>query len=128
MNMLSKRVNFEDLFDNFLVSGAENLKCDLYEKGNNYIVEADAPGFKKENIKIETDEGYLIITIAKEDEKEEEDKNYLRHERYSNFYKRQFYLGNMDEDNIKAEFKDGTLKITVPKTEEIQTKKQIEIK
>lgn len=128
MNLIPRRLYLDDLFDDFLISGTNNLKCDIYERDNTYFVEADIPGFKKEDIKIEAEDGYLTINISKEDSKDEEDKNYIRRERYASSYKRQFYLGNIDEDNIKAEFKEGTLKITVPKRENIPNIKKIEIK
>ncbi len=128
MNLIPRRLYLDDLFDDFLISGTNNLKCDIYERDNTYFVEADIPGFKKEDIKIEAEDGYLTINISKEDSKDEEDKNYIRRERYASSYKRQFYLGNIDEDNIKAEFKEGTLKITVPKKESLPNIKKIEIK
>lgn len=127
MSIIPKRLYLDDLFDDFLVSGTNNLKCDIYEKDNTYFLEADIPGFKKEDIKIEAEDGYLTISVSKSDEQEEEGKSYLRRERYSSSYKRQFYLGSIDEDNIKAEFKEGTLKITVPKKEELPNIKKIEI-
>lgn len=127
MNLIPKRVYLDDLFDDFLVSGTNNLKCDIYEKDNTYFVEADIPGFKKEDISIEAEDGYLTINVSKEDEQEEENKNYIRRERYSRSYRRQFYLGSIDENNIKAEFKEGTLKIIVPKKEELPNTKKIEI-
>jgi HSP20 family protein len=128
MNLIPRRIYLEDLFDDLLTSGTDNLKCDIYEEDGNYIIEADIPGFKKENIKIDAEDGYITINASKEEEKADDGKNYLRRERYSRSYKRQFYLGNIDEDNIKAEFKEGTLKITVPGNVELPNKKRIEIK
>lgn len=128
MNLIPRRLYLDDIFDDFLISGTNNLKCDIYEKDNTYFVEADIPGFKKEDIKIEAEDGYLTISISKEDSEDEENKNYIRRERYASSYKRQFYLGNIDEDNIKAEFKEGTLKILVPKKENLPNIKEIEIK
>lgn len=128
MNLIPKRYYLDEIFDDFLVSGTGNLKCDIYEKENNYFLEADIPGFKKDEINIEAEDGYLTITASKNNEKEEEDKNYLRRERHFASYKRQFYLGNIDEENIEAEFSEGTLKITIPKKEEQSNIKKIEIK
>ncbi|MDD2202948.1 MAG: Hsp20/alpha crystallin family protein [Bacilli bacterium] len=127
MNLIPRRLYWDNLFDDFLISGTNNLKCDIYEKDNTFFLEADIPGFKKEDINVEAEDGYLLISASKEEEKKEEDKNYLRRERYSSSYERQFYLGNIDEDNVKAEFKDGTLKIIVPKKEELPNSKKIEI-
>jgi HSP20 family protein len=127
MNLIPRRLYLDDIFDDFLTSGTNNLKCDIYEKENNYFLEADFPGFKKEDIIVEAEDGYLTINASKQEEEKEEDKNYLRRERVFNSYKRQFYLGNIDEDNIRAEFKDGTLKVIVPKKEELPNSKKIEI-
>jgi len=127
MNLIPRRLYWDNLFDDFLILGTNNLKCDIYEKDNTFFLEADIPGFKKEDINVEAEDGYLLISASKEEEKKEEDKNYLRRERYSSSYERQFYLGNIDEDNVKAEFKDGTLKIIVPKKEELPNSKKIEI-
>lgn len=127
MNLIPKRFYLDDLFDEFLVSGTNNLKCDIYEKDNTYVLEADIPGFKKEDINIETEDGYLTINVAKNVESKDEGKNYLRRERYASSYKRQFYLGSIDEENIKAEFNEGTLKVTVPKKDELPNTKKIEI-
>jgi len=78
-------------------------------------VEMDIPGYKKNEINIECHKGTLVIKAKKDFKKEEhEGKKYLRHERRFNAMERSFYLGDIDEENIKAEFVDGTLKITVP--------------
>lgn len=127
MNLIPRKFFLEDLFDDFPISGANNLKCDIYEKEGNYILEADVPGFKKKDINIEYEDGYLTLAAEKSEEKEDENKNYLRKERYSTSFRRQFYLGNIKEDQIKASFDDGILKIIAPKQEEVSNKKQISI-
>lgn len=130
IKMFLPKAYFNDLFDGFLnTEESTSMKCDIYEKDGNYHVEMDVPGFDKKDINVECDKGYLTITASKEQKEEEEDKEkkYLRRERDYGKYQRQFYLGNIDEESIKAEFKDGTLKITVPKKEET-SKKVIEVK
>ena len=106
------------------------MKCDIYEKDGKNFIEMDVPGFKKEDIKLELEDGYLTISAVKKDEvKENDDKNYIRRER-SSYAKceRRFYVGNIDDSNIKAEFKNGILLVSVPKEEEpTDTKKYIEI-
>ena len=69
----------------------------------------------------------MTITASKDDEKVDEGKNYIRKERNYGKYQRQFYLGNVNENEIKADFKNGTLTIIAPKNKEIDTKKTIEI-
>jgi HSP20 family protein len=127
MNLIPRKLYLDDVFDNFLISGTNNLKCDIYEKENNYFLEMDIPGFKKEDIKIDLEDGYITISVSKEEENTDESRNYLHKERYLSSYKRQFYLGSIDEDNTKAEFKDGILKIIVPKKVEISNTKKVEI-
>ena len=132
MNIIPKKYYLDDFFDDFLAnSNSEKnaMKCDIYEKGGDYHIEMDVPGFKKEDIKIECDKGYLTITAEKHSEDKEEDKSkkYIRRERSYGKYQREFYLGDVEADKVHAEFKDGMLNITVPKKTEVETKKLISI-
>ena len=107
----------------------ERMECDIYEKDGNYVVEASAFGFNKEDIKVEAEDGNIIITAEKkDDEKEEDDKKYLRRERhFRSKVQRAFYLGDIDEDNIKASFENGVLKVEVPKKNIESNRKYIDI-
>lgn len=128
MNLIPKQFYLDDIFDNFLLGkDSNNLKCDIYEKDNHYYIEMDAPGMKKEDIVIGCDSGYLTISISQTSEKEDKTKKYIRKERVSKEYHREFYIGDIDFDKIKAEFKDGFLKIVIPKEEIEKPKKQITI-
>lgn len=124
--MLPSRLLFEDLFNDLKVD--EKIKCDIYEKDGNYMVEASIPGFKKDDIKIEVDKGNLTIIAEKEESEKDESKKYIRRERnlYGK-YQRSFYLGDIDEENVQANFSDGILEITIPKKQIETTKKFIEI-
>ncbi|MDD2377972.1 MAG: Hsp20/alpha crystallin family protein [Bacilli bacterium] len=129
MSLISRNFYLDDLFDDFITSTKGNdMKCDIYEKEGDYHIEMDIPGFDKNDISIECNNGYLTITAEKQAESNDETKNYIRRERKYGKYQRSFYLGDMESDNINAEFKDGLLKISIPKKEEIETKKVIEIK
>lgn len=129
MNLIPRKYYLDDFFDNFLTVPEEsNMKCDIYEKDGKYHIEMDIPGFDKKDIQVECNKGYLTITAEKEKEEKDEQKKYIRRERVYGKYKREFYLGDVQMDNIDAEFKDGILKITVPRKEEINTKTSIEIK
>lgn len=131
MDLIPRRFYLDDIFDDFISSKREqNMKCDIYEKNGSYHIEMDIPGFSKEDIKLEAKDGYLTISAEKNNETNEEDndKNYIRRERVYGKYERSFYLGDLDQDKIDAEFKNGILKITVPKKEVIDDKKIIEIK
>lgn len=128
MNLIPKDFFLDDVFSDFLTSKeSNNLKCDIYEQDGKYYIEMDAHGFKKDDLNIEFDKGYLNISIAKNEEKKDEGRNYIRKERYSKEYKRSFYIGDIDAENLKAEFNDGLLKISIPKKEEVENKKIINI-
>lgn len=130
MNLVPRKYYLNDFFDNFSsIPEESNLKCDIYEEDNNYHIEMDVVGFDKKDITIESDKGYLTITAEKNigDNNEDNKKNYIRRERSYGKYKREFYLGNIDSDNISANFINGVLSIIIPKKEELITKKQIEI-
>ncbi len=130
MNLIPRKFYLDDFFDDFFPEKTisnMNMKCDIYEKDNKYHIVMDIPGFDKEDINIESDNDYLTISASKESAKEEEDKNYIRRERSYGSYQRKFYVGDADVENIKAEFKNGTLKLVIPKKEIIDSKKKIEI-
>ena len=130
MDLIPRRFYLDDIFDDFMPSRRnDNMKCDIYEKDGNYHIEMDIPGFKKEDISIEVDDGYLTIEAEKniENNEENEDRNYIRRERSYNSYKRSFYLGDLDQDSIEAKFNDGMLNMTVPKKELTSNKKKIDI-
>ena len=131
MDLMPRKFYLDDIFDDFISSRKEqNMKCDIYEKGGDYHIEMDIPGFNKDEISVETKDGYLTIKAEKKNEvnEEDKDKNYIRRERTYGKYERSFYLGDLDEDKIDASFENGMLKLVVPKKEEVETKKVIEIK
>lgn len=128
MNLIPRSFYLDDIFDDFVPTKRSDMKCDIYEKGGDYHIEMDIPGFNKEDIKIESKDGYLTISAEKTTEENDEEKNYIRRERTYGKFERSFYLGNFDDTLVEAEFKDGMLKITIPKKEQNDDKKYIEIK
>lgn len=130
MNLIPRKfVLGDDFFDDFFVPAEKDqMKCDVYEKDGDYHIEMDIPGYDKEDIQLECDNGYLTISAEKNEEENEEKKNYIRRERRYGKFSRSFYVGDVDTESIEAEFKKGTLNVVVPKVEEKTTKKQIEIK
>lgn len=121
--MLPSRYFFDNFFNNF-----ENSKmmCDIYEIDGNYIFEIDMPGYNKDDINIDFDNGTLYIKAKKQNINNDEIK-YIKRERNSyESLERSFYIGDINEDEIKAELNNSILKITVPKTEK-NNKKSIEI-
>ena len=106
---------------------AKNLmKTDVRETKSSYEVDVDLPGFKKDEIKLELENGYLTISAAKgldKDEKDKETGKYIRRERYAGNLSRSFYIGDVKQEDVKAAFKNGILSITVPK-EDKETKEE----
>lgn len=99
---------------------AHVMKTDVHENEDGYEVDIDLPGFKKEEITLNLENGYLVVGAAKGLDKDEKDKKgkLIRQERYAGSMRRSFYVGeHIKEEDIKAKFEDGVLKLTVPKRE-----------
>ena len=97
---------------------ARNLmKTDIKETDTQYILDIDLPGFKKDELNIELNNGYLTVSAAKGLDKDEQDKDgrYIRRERYSGQVARSFYVGDLKPEDIGAKYEDGILKLAVPK-------------
>ena len=125
--MLPSKFYLDSIFDDFMDT-KEPMKCDIYEKDGIDHIEADMPGMKKEDIKVELNDGYLTIGATKEENNEEKDKNFIKKERFYGKLERKFYIGDVNEDEVNAEFTDGVLKIQVPKEDKERNKKMIDIK
>lgn len=130
MSLLPKKFYFDNFLDDFdfMETNKKSMSCDIYEKDNKYHIVMDIPGFDKKDVSVKYTNNYLTIEASKEQENNDEGKNYIRRERFYGNFKRQFYIEDIDEDQIDAEFKNGTLKIVIPKIEAKPTSKQIEIK
>ena len=137
--MLMPSIFGEDMFDDFMRDfpffdenagnkiekklygrHAKNMmKTDIKEQEDGYELEMDLPGFTKDEITAELKDGYLTISASKgldKDEQEKETGKYIRRERYAGACQRSFYVGeDITEQDIKAEFKHGILKLFVPK-------------
>ena len=108
------------------------MKTDIREHDTGYELDIDLPGFKKDEINVELENGYLTISAAKGLDKDEQDKKgkYIRKERYAGAMQRSFYVGDaVTEEDIKAKFEDGILKLSIPKKDAkaVETKKSIAI-
>ena len=111
---------------------AQVMKTDVHEHDDKYELDIDLPGFKKDEIKLSLENGYLSVSAAKGLDKEEKDKKgkLIRQERYAGSMQRSFYVGDtITHDDIKAKFEDGVLKLSIPKAEpkEVPEKKYIAI-
>lgn len=131
MSLLPEKFYLDDFFEDFVPMPKmpkNEMKCDIYEKGGEVHIELDVPGFNKEDVKVDLDDGILTIAASKHEDKEEKEKNYYRKERSFGSFKRQFNVGNVKENEIDAKFNNGVLKISFPKEEQKQSKKFIAIK
>ena len=101
------------------------MKTDVREHEDSYELDMDLPGFKKEDLKLMLEDGYLTITAAKgvkEEDKDKESGKVIRQERYSGSMTRSFYVGTeVKEEDVKARFEDGVLKLIIPKKEAQKT-------
>ena len=132
--MLMPSIFGEDLFDDFMGyptgrQAAANaypqvkdmMKTDIRDMKDHYEMLIDLPGFKKDEMKIELNDGYLTISAEKGLDKDETDKNgsLIRQERYAGSLSRSYYVGeDITENDIHAKFENGVLTIEVPKKEE----------
>ena len=114
--------------------GKNLMKTDVKETDTGYELEMDLPGFKKDEVKVSLEDGYLTISAAKgfdQDEKDEKTGKYIRQERYAGACQRSFYVGeDVTQEDIKGKFKHGILSLTIPKKEAkpaVEEKKYIAI-
>ncbi|MCG4579190.1 heat shock protein Hsp18 [Clostridium cochlearium] len=135
-NPIKRGAYFDDFFDNFFNNDflvpikfpKNDFRADLKETDDEYIIEADLPGISKDAVKVNYSNNNIIISAKREDIVEDKGENYIRRERSYGEFKRAFYVDNVDENNIRASFNDGVLKINLPKLEkDKKIGKQIEI-
>ncbi len=114
--------------------GKNMMKTDIRETDTAYELEMDLPGFKKDEVQVALEDGYLTVSAAKgldQDEQEKKSGRYIRRERYAGACQRTFYVGeDITEADIKASFQHGILKLTIPKKEAkpaVEQKKYISI-
>ncbi len=125
--------SFPDIDKKLYGKHAKNvMKTDIKEKDEGYELVVDLPGFKKDEIEVQLENGYLTISAAKGLDKDETDKNgkYLRQERYAGSMSRSFYVGEgITEEDIHGKFENGILKVDIPKAEakRVEQKKHIAI-
>ena len=125
MMMIPRRHDFDlwdDMFTDpfFTESESKLMKTDIKEKKDKYVIEMDLPGYEKDRIKVEIQDGYLTVhaKVNKQDNEEEKGK-FVRKERYTGECSRSFYVGeDVKEEDIKAKFRNGTLMLEVPKKEQ----------
>lgn len=133
MRYLAKR-NPSTLFDDFFnddfffprVNYGNHI--DVYQEGNQYVVEVDLPGFKKEEINIEFNNDMLTIKADHSEEEVDENKKYYYRSRKCNSFMRQIRLNDIDTNAVDASFTDGVLKVILPTKEHQEVVNRIEVK
>lgn len=134
--MLMPKIFDDDFFRNDFFDRKDRMnfnlmKTDIREDDKSYLLEVDLPGYSKDDIKIDITDGYLTINAKVEKEDNDENKNYVRRERFTGEVSRSFYVGDdIKEEEVKASFKNGILTLEVPKLsleEKKKDKKYIEI-
>ena len=111
---------FDDDWNSWDYSNTSLMNTDIKENDNDYELTMNLPGVKKEDVTAELKDGYLTIHATSNQNKDEKDEDgkYIRRERYSGSCNRSFYVGDaITEEDIKANFENGTLKMTIPKKE-----------
>jgi len=128
--------NFYNIIDDFFNDSfftsrslqSDNFKIDIKENEKDFLIEAELPGVKKEEIKLDYNEGRLLIGVQKNEEVKEEKDNYIHRERKVTSMQRVIYLKNIQSEHIDARLEDGVLKIVAPKLAIEEHKRQIEVK
>jgi len=131
---------FDDFFNSAMFPNAEHelygkhaknlMNTDVREVENGYEIDMNLPGFKKDEVEIQLQDGCLTVSAAKGLDKDEEDKKgrYIRQERYAGSLSRSFYVGeDVEPQDVKAKYENGVLKLFVPKAEVKQVPAQTAI-
>lgn len=119
---------WDEFWDKGIMPESVKMRADLHETDTDFILEAELPGYDKKNISVEYKNGRLYVDANKEAEIKVEKKNYLRQERHYGEVSRRFRIEGIKEQEITAEYKDGVLKVIMPKSEsQPETKKSIDI-
>ncbi len=105
----------------------DTFKMDVQETENEYSIEAELPGVEKEEVSLEMVDGRLCIKVDREENIDEEEKNFIHRERRKTSMQRSVYLADARPQNIKAKLESGVLKISVPKEEQSVHSVQIDV-
>ena len=127
--------NFYNMLDDFFGDGLmpnrnllrDSFKIDIEEKEKEYLIEAELPGIKKEEIDLGIEDDNLCITVNRSDEVNNEGKNYIHRERRASSMSRRIRLADASLSEIKAKLEEGVLTITIPKEDKTSTSRKIDI-
>ena len=124
---------FDDMERSFFGNGTHPtlsaFRTDVTDTGDAFVLDAELPGFKKEDIKIDVENDCLTISAEHKVDEEEKKKNFIKRERFYGSYSRSFDVSGVNVDGIEAEYADGILKLTMPKkVETVPPTRRLEIK
>ncbi|NPV27829.1 MAG: Hsp20/alpha crystallin family protein [Firmicutes bacterium] len=117
----------DDVFEQAFFATDRHMRTDIKETEKEYIIEAELPGFNKDEIQIAVQDDYLTLTAQRLEEKQEENSRYISRERRFGTIRRSFRLDNVDTNNITAKYENGLLCIRLPKLEPRSTSRIIDI-
>lgn len=123
--------DFRNIFDDFFsdsfmptfFTSANPMKADIRETEKDYVIDAEIPGAKKEDIRLELRDDTLTIAVEHNEEVNEEKDSYIRKERRYGSYSRSFYVENVRNEDVSAKYNDGILTVTLPKSKETRENK-----
>ena len=116
-------------FNNNTHPAVSAFRTDVTDTGDAFVLDAELPGFKKEDIKIDVENDCLTISAERKLDEEEKQKNYIKRERFYGSFSRSFDVSGVNVDGIEAAYSDGVLKLTMPKkVETVPASRRLEIK
>ena len=122
----------DDFFNDGLTSGRnllkDTFKIDIVEKDEEYVIEAEVPGIRKDEIDLNIENENLCISVNRTEETNKDGKNYIHRERRASSMSRRVRLAGAKLDEIKAKLEDGVLSVTIPKNIKTSASRKIEIK
>ena len=128
MNSFYPYRQVSDMRRSFVNSASALFRTDVSDVGDAYKLEAELPGFKKEDININIEDERMTISVERKSDSEDNKPNYMRRERFYGSYSRSFDLSGIDADNISASYTDGILTLNLPKrVEEVPASRRLEI-
>ena len=128
--------DFYNMLDDFFSDGfmspgrslvRDTFKIDIQDKDGEYLIEAELPGIKKDEIDLNIEDDNLCITVNRTEEVNKDGKNYIHRERRASSMSRRVRLANAKLDEIKAKLEEGVLTVTIPKDEKANTSRKIDI-
>ena len=127
-NLMNMFEDFDRAFWGDRSRSLASFRTDVLDKGDRYVLQAELPGFNKEDIHIDINGDYLTVRAEHKEEQNSEEKNYVRRERRYGTYARSFDVSGVDVNRIGAKYQNGVLELDLPKIGEVKPEvKKIEI-